>query len=228
MTFDDERSIALAPRYSIAYQAGSIEEKDWMNVQPALINNYLWEKDTGEPYRPETNVRLRWTSDALYGKFVCYEESPVIRHSGANAPVYRDSCVEFFLQPMPGTDPRYLNFEFNAAGTLLLGLGEDRGERDMSHGLEPERFSIVAERGLADEAGRIYWTLSFRIPIDWLAEVFPGFSAAPGRSFKGNFYKCGDETPVPHFIAWSPVGFPTPDFHLSDYFGTLVFDGAKD
>lgn len=223
MIVDDERSIALAPQYSIAYQAGRIDEKEWKDIQPAYITNYLWEKDTIAPYRPETYAQLCWTEDALHGRFVCYEESPVIRHSGANAPVYRDSCVEFFLQPMPETDPRYLNFEFNAAGTLLLGLGVDREDRDMSYGLEPERFSIVAERGLADEAGRIYWTLSFRIPLNWLAEVFPGFSAAPGLAFKGNFYKCGDETPHPHYLSWSRIDVPTPNFHLSAYFGTLAF-----
>lgn len=223
MIVDDERSIALAPHYSIAYQAGSIDEKTWLNVRPAPIANYLWEKDTVAPYRPETHAQLCLTQDALHGRFVCYEQSPVIRYLGANEPVYLDSCVEFFLQPMPETDRRYLNFEFNAAGTLLLGLGVDRNNRDQSYGLEPERFSIVAERGLADEAGRIYWTLSFRIPLDWLAEVFPGFSATPGHVFKGNFYKCGSETPVAHYVSWSPVGVPTPDFHLSEYFGTLTF-----
>ncbi|MFD2334091.1 carbohydrate-binding family 9-like protein [Cohnella sp. GCM10020058] len=223
MSFDDERSMTLAPHYSIAYHAGSIDEKDWTDVQPAQLTNYLWETDGDAHYRPETNAQLCWTEDALHGRFVCYEESPVVRHTGANAPVYRDSCVEFFIQPTPETDARYLNFEFNAAGTLLLGLGADREDRDMSPGLQPERFSIVAERGLADDAGHIYWTLSFRIPFDWLAEVFPRFSAAPGRSFKGNFYKCGDETPIPHYVSWSPVDVPAPDFHLSPYFGTFAF-----
>ncbi|MDG0813799.1 carbohydrate-binding family 9-like protein [Cohnella rhizosphaerae] len=212
----------MAPHYSIAYQAGSIDEETWLHVQPAPITHYLWEKETVAPYRPETSVQLCWTKDALHVRFVCYEQSPVISYSGANEPVYRDSCVEFFLQPMPETDPRYLNFEFNAAGTMLLGLGVDRNDRDNAFGLVPERFNILAERGLADEAGRIYWTLSFRIPLDWLAEVFPGFSAVPGYAFKGNFYKCG-ETPVQHYVSWSPVGVPKPDFHLSPYFGTFAF-----
>lgn len=37
------------------------------------------------------------------------------------------------------------------------------------------------------------------------------------RAF-GNFYKCGDELPQPHFISWSPIGHPTPNFHLPAFF----------
>ncbi|WP_025700605.1 carbohydrate-binding family 9-like protein [Paenibacillus forsythiae] len=51
------------------------------------------------------------------------------RHKEHNAPVYTDSCVELFMQPLPGSDPRYLNFECNAGGALLLQIGEGRENR---------------------------------------------------------------------------------------------------
>jgi len=38
-------------------------------------------------------------------------------------PVYKDSCVEFFVKPKP--DKGYFNFEFIAVGTLLCSYITD-------------------------------------------------------------------------------------------------------
>ena len=38
-------------------------------------------------------------------------------HRTYGDPVYRDSCVEFFIQPKPGRG--YFNFEFNCGGAFL-------------------------------------------------------------------------------------------------------------
>ena len=35
-------------------------------------------------------------------------------------------------------------------------------------------------------------------------------------------FKCGDETAHPHFGSWSPIVWPEPQFHLSQFFGTFV------
>ena len=40
-------------------------------------------------------------------------------------------------------------------------------------------------------------------------------------SLKANFYKCGDLTAHTHFLSWSPIDAPKPDFHRPDFFGTL-------
>src|SRR3546814_9695772 len=42
-----------------------------------------------------------------------------------------------------------------------------------------------------------------------------------GRRCTGNFYKCGDDLPEPHYVAWNPIDNPTPNFHLPQYFGEL-------
>lgn len=213
----------MSAHYQIAYIDEAPTGTMWLAIEPARLTNYLWEAEHSAVYRPETEARLCWTNEALHVRFHCYEENPVIRHTDANSPVYLDSCVEFFVLPMPEHDPRYLNFEFNAAGTMLLGRGVDRNDREMTYGLDPARFSIVAERELADAAGRAYWALTFRIPFDWLAELYPGFSAAPGQTMRGNFYKCESDAPQPHYLSWSHVDAPTPNFHLSAYFGSLAF-----
>jgi hypothetical protein len=37
-----------------------------------------------------------------------------------------------------------------------------------------------------------------------------------------NLYKCGDKCDTPHFLSWSPIGLPQPDFHCPDFFGEIV------
>ena len=46
-----------------------------------------------------------------------------------NSLVCLDSCLEVFLNPYPDFTRDYLNFEMNAAGTLLLQKGPDRAHR---------------------------------------------------------------------------------------------------
>jgi hypothetical protein len=54
------------------------------------------------------------------------------------------------------------------------------------------------------------------------------FTHHPNLSLKGktcnaNFYKCGDKLAEPHFIAWSNIDTPKPDFHRPDFFGQVFF-----
>ncbi len=50
-----------------------------------------------------------------------------------------------------------------------------------------------------------------------------GRDISPGHRAAANFYKCGDETAVPHYGAWSPIDTPQPDFHRPEFFGEVVF-----
>ena len=43
-----------------------------------------------------------------------------------------------------------------------------------------------------------------------------------GGAMAGNFYKCGDETPHPHYLAWSALSSDHPDFHRRQDFGQLL------
>jgi hypothetical protein len=39
-----------------------------------------------------------------------------------------------------------------------------------------------------------------------------------------NFYKCGDDTAIKHFLSWNPVGGDRPNFHQPTFFGNLIFE----
>ena len=178
---------------------------------PLSIANYLWERP-GNVYRPEAEVRLYYTEEGLHLRYRVYETDPKAAYRQRNDPVYRDSCVECFLQPMPESDARYFNFEFNAAGVLFLGFGTDR---DRSLPPEPdERFAIEARPGFP-------WELEFTIPFPFIRSYFPDFRPTTDAALRANFYKCGDDTGAPHYASWHPVLSAEPDFHRSADFGEL-------
>ena len=128
--------------------------------------------------------------------------------------VCNDSCLEFFFAPMAG-DRRYFNFECNPLGTLYLGFGAERETRVRQKVQREEQFQIApyfTDRG---------WGLTMAVPLDFIRLYFPGFSFSGEAA--GNFYKCGDKTPRPHYLSWAPMTGAGPDFHRRQDFGRLVF-----
>lgn len=134
--------------------------------------------------------------------------------------IWEDSCCELFvLHPEKG---EYINIEVNAAGILLAAWGAGRNERRPLSKDELSRIIRVADvKGPCNEVGGVHdWSLSLLIPFNLL-----GLDAARlPAALKGNIYKCGDETAHPHFLSWSPVGTPQPDFHRPEFFGTFLID----
>lgn len=126
-----------------------------------------------------------------------------------NGDVYRDSCMEFFIQPDP-VDGRYLNFECNPDGILHLGLGADRHNRQLI-GEDRATFRIQSDAKPGD------WTLKLYIPDSFLLRYFSTVSPHA----RGNVYKCGDDTAHPHYGSWAEVKTETPDFHRPEFFGEL-------
>lgn len=191
----------------------------WNNIRPLHINHYLWE-DNG--YKPEVEVRLYYTAEHLFVQFRTYETNPTITYYQMNEDVFKDSCVEFFVQPSPDMDERYLNFETNAAGTLLLGLGAGR-KRNRLTNVDPSLFDIQTTTGLQDaDTGKVYWKLEYAIPFAFVKQHFPDFEAKKGAKLRANFYKCGEDVPEPHFGCWNLIESDQPDFHVSQFFGHLV------
>lgn len=192
------------------------EAVDWRAVPAARIDTYLWL----DGHTPEAEARLVYVED--YGfvlRMTCAETSPRAVYHSYNDPVYTDSCLEFFCDWLG--DGRYINMEMNANGALLSCIGPDRHDRtpiaDLTGG------EIFPVSGTVTEEG---WSVTAAIPASLLCRVL-GVETLPfgnGCTLRGNFYKCGDDTPIPHYGMWSPVGTPRPDFHRPEFFGTLVMD----
>ncbi len=172
------------------------------------------------PYHPQVHFKIAHTALGILLLFdVCEKHvKAVYRHT--NDPVYKDSCVEFFFS-FDGSN--YYNLEFNCIGAGLIGYGPAqrlKRKRLARETIEQVKtYSYISPE--ASASGDKEWRLLLHIPLT----VFDAHTidSLGGLRCTGNFYKCGDDLPEPHYVAWNPIDHPKPNFHLPQYFGELVF-----
>ena len=195
----------------------------WDEAEKADITYYPWDQNG---YMPKTEARVVYTEKGLHVFLISYEKEIMATRENLNDPVYRDSCMEFFFNPNPENDSRYMNFEYNPLGTLNLGFGKDRYERIKIAGKSPELFQIhpsVTKKTLDDYSG-LFWSVQFFIPFDFIENYYGKLNFKPGMKMTGNFYKCAEDTKYPHFGCWNEVISKAPDFHRPECFGCLVLE----
>ncbi len=174
------------------------------------------------PYKPEVCFRAAHCGDKLLLNYRCTEEAVRAVAEGDNGPVWEDSCVEFFVS---FDGKKYYNIECNCAGTILSACGEDRNSRtpapaEVLAGVK--RYASLAGNMPADGQGPVSWEVSLIVPATTYFGA--GIQSFDGVKAHGNFYKCGDKLPTPHFLSWNPIGTPNPDFHCPKYFGEVEFE----
>lgn len=167
------------------------------------------------PHRPEVTARVAHTQDRLLVRFDVRQDAVRAVCVSNNGPVWEDDCVEFFVQT-PGSE-FYYNFETNCIG---VGLAAKRRSREDSTHFTPELMARVVRRSSlpqvpVDMQGECSWSIELELPFSLLD------CGDHPTALRANIYKCGNKTLVPHFVSWSPVGTPKPDFHRPEYFGDL-------
>jgi len=171
-------------------------------------------------YRPHVQFSIAHGTDAVFLRYNVNEKFVRAIYGQPNDPVYKDSCVEFFISFRH--EEEYYNFEFNAAGTCLAGFGRHRNDRSMLPG---ETIRLIQHQSLLRTAvahnSNICWELTLVIPLR--AFYYHELTALSRITSRVNFYKCGDDLPDPHFIVWNNIEAPQPDFHLRDFFGSAQF-----
>jgi hypothetical protein len=188
-------------------------------VRKLQINTINW-KDYS--YKPDVNVAIAYGDNEIFLKYYVKEDYFKAEKDETNQMVCEDSCVEFFVSPED--DGVYYNFEFNGIGTCLLGTGTGR---ENSTRCNPEivksirRLSSAGTTPVKEREGVFEWTITVAIPFG----VFfhHKVNNIKGKTFRANFYKCGDMLKVPHYVTWNPVGTENPDYHQPVYFGLLKF-----
>jgi hypothetical protein len=183
------------------------------------IDHINWESFS---YKPEAAFSIGYTEHEIMLKYYVTEDCFKAEQTESNQNVWEDSCVEFFVSP--ADDGLYYNFEFNGIGTCLLGAGTSRADR---HRADPGIISGIRRKSsagivpIAEIMGKFTWTITIAVPLD----VFfhHKIKTFDGKTFRANFYKCGDKLSVPHFMTWSPVKTPKPDFHRPEFFGMIRF-----
>ena len=197
-------------------EAESLLEKQTITNPVQVLN---WEEFS---YQPKVYFRIGHISNEIWLKYYVEEKHIRAVETRTNGEVYKDSCVEFFISP---DGENYYNFEFSCIGTIHLAFGSGRGNRKFVEPATVEKIEIKSTLGnkpFEAKSGDYEWEMMIRIPIESFAysnlESFNELKAA------ANFYKCGDETAVPHFVTWNPVKTESPDYHRPEFFGKVSFE----
>jgi hypothetical protein len=172
-------------------------------------------------YKPDATFAIAHHNDCIFLKYFIKEKSIRALHRKTNDPVFQDSCVEFFISF--DNDQEYYNLEFNCIGTCLLGFGRGKTARALvgEEQIQKIRRHALIKSWNEDGSTLNSWELTMTIPLEVFA--FHSIASLTGRSCKVNFFKCGDELPEPHFLAWKNIESSSPNFHLPEYFGTMMF-----
>lgn len=212
----DIRKIATAPES--AEQVSALLDKE--NIGFHSISCVDW-PDVA-PYCPDVKFRIAHTGSDILLQYVVKEEYTRAEAGADNGPVWEDSCVEFFISFTP---ENYYNLECNCAATILCGAGKCKAERaratqEVLDGVK--RFTTIPEKKFDTREAPAEWSVCLVIPAStFYKDNITDFSGIRAR---GNFYKCGDLLPKPHFISWAPITVDSPNFHLPEFFGELNFE----
>lgn len=201
----------------------------WKKIPPFTIAHF---HARSALHRPIAEGKVCHSDEGLHVMFRVLDRFVRVANVGFQSPVWKDSCVEFFVRPR-GTGG-YFNFEMNAGGSLLLYFIEDwtrvsgpdefkkvrRVEAKWNDAIR--RFHNLPERVEPERATPCAWLVQYTIPWALFAENAGVSRPQAGDTWTGNFYKCGDETSQPHWATWSPIG-EALNFHAPEFFGQLVF-----
>ena len=167
--------------------------------------------------RPLVQFSIAHSNFAVLLRYSVRETETLARFTQPNEPVYRDSAVEFFI----AFDQKgYYNLEFNSLGTCLGGFGQDRDHRTGQPAALLKTIQAFAKKPAPGD-GLSLWSLTLLIPVNIFR--FDPITSLSGKNCRVNFYKCGDDLQKPQYLAWNNIDWPTPNFHLPQFFGDAEF-----
>lgn len=207
------------PTPATAQEVPALLDKGQVEFQ--ALDTVNWKESF--PYCPQVQFRMASTQQGLLLNYRVTEASVRAVAGHDNGSVWEDACVEFFS--IPANDGVYYNMECNCAGTLLVGAGAARANRQRA----PQevldkvlRWSSLGRESFEERIGECSWEVALVIP--WSTFFLHQIQSLQGQAIRANFYKCGDKLQTPHFLSWNPIDLPKPDFHCPVFFGTLHFE----
>lgn len=172
-------------------------------------------------YQPDVQFAFAHGQQCIFIKYYVREAFVRATYFRSQDPVYKDSCVEFFVRF--NDELSYYNFEFNALGTCLLYYGPDRHQRVPI----PDREIATIRHYTTLQNIAVYgrnefrWEMTVVIPLNVF--INHKFIDLSGMRARANFHKCGDDLPAPHFLVWNDIQSEAPDFHRPECFGEIEF-----
>lgn len=196
----------------------------WRSANVLEITHFRSESSN---HRPRTLAKLLYNEKGFYGIFNVKDNYVRCVHTDFQSNVWKDSCVEFFVQPKP--EMGYFNFEFNCVGALLSSYIEDPTREEdgfkkfikllPEEGKQIRIYHSLPKRIYPEIQQETHWFLEFFIPFSLLSRYVGSLNF--NKEWRANFYKCSEDNSHPHWEAWSPVD--EFNFHLPRCFGTISF-----
>lgn len=170
------------------------------------------------PYKPEVRGKLAWNAEGLFLEYHVEENHLKVEQIAFTGLVHEDSCVEFFVSI---DNEHYYNFEFNAVGTRYVNYRSIKTKEKEPFSKEVlQQIQVKSTEKLFTPINRknAKWKLKVLIPFSFFRE-----KNISQKTIKANFYKCGDQLEVPHYLSWNPIKTEEPSFHEPHFFGELNF-----
>ena len=207
----------------------------WSQAQTLHVDRFHEKPD---PLYPKTQARLLHDERGIHVFFRVEDRHVRSVNTDYQSPVWRDACVEFFVEP--DVKRGYLNMEINAGGALLM----KHHDPNVKPGAEqsPSGFMLVLV-AKADAAKvkiehslpkvvdpeikePVVWYVRYYVPLEVLEKYFGPLRPISGRTWRANFYKISQDNSHPHRATWAPI---PPDaraggFHQPKFFAPIRFE----
>lgn len=199
------------------------DKSPWKDIAPLHLKEYMGPKPE---HQPEVQIKVAYDPESVYVIFKVEDQFVRSTRTEYQDPVFKDSAVEFFFCPADTVEEGYFNLEINCGGTALFRYRSKEGEKfpipkDLFNQIKiAHSLPDIVEPEMQDP---VTWTLEFKLPVSILKEYYSITAPESGAIWRVNFYKIADESTHPHYLTWSRVIHPTPNFHLPEFFGTLQF-----
>lgn len=197
------------------------QQPAWDDVAVLPIDSFHW-LSLRDNQKPKAFAQFCGVlSKGLYARLWCFENHTNASYIERDDPVYKDSCLELFFQPVVGRR-EYINIETNSKGVFLSQFGKGRMRRvflKQLTSLAPEITVLKIET----QVGRSNaWGVEIFVPDALIAELYHIDYHTGAGLITGNFYKCADAAARPHYAAAFPVGDAVLGFHNPGTFGKII------
>jgi alpha-galactosidase len=210
-------SKALSNTAVVAAFHGSLDaaafppSKAWRTAKPVLFDSD-WQGKNADAHR-QTEVRLLWTSEFVYLKFVArYRCITVFENADADGrrdKLWDRDVAEVFLQPDSQQPRRYKEFEVSPNGFWI--------DLEISNGAL-QHIKSDLQRRVSINKPKKTWTAELAIPMKSLTQTFD-----PASAWRVNFFRVEGPTEPRFYSSWQPTNTPQPNFHVPGRFGYLKF-----
>ena len=186
-----------------------IFDREWENANVADIAVINWKEFS---YAPKTTAKILYNESGIWVQMQTDEQDLLARCTKQNGPVSDDSCMEFFFRPNEN-DPRYLNFEYNAFGTMYCAVRTGRFD-SVKPKVDKKDFCVET---YVEEGN---WILQYFVPFSFIESIFGSYT----KTMYANLYKIGVDTKFEHYVSYAPINADEPDFHRPECFVEFVLE----